>query len=71
MDKVSTIINPERSFSDKTIDTIVQLNEFCYYFEKNKNDFYRDGYSKNIKSCKDIVTTLENDKKIKNKFKKI
>ncbi len=64
MDQVATIINPEKAFSDKTIDTIIQLNSFCYYFEKNRDDFYRNGYSKNIKSCKDIVTTLGSDEKI-------
>jgi len=67
MKKVANSISYTESFSDKTIDTIIQLNEFCYYFEKNKNDFYRDGYSKNIKYCKDILNTIENDKKIKNK----
>ena len=69
MDQVATIINPEKAFSDKTIDTIIQLNSFCYYFEKNRDDFYRNGYSKNIESCKYILTTVGSDEKIKNKLK--
>ncbi len=67
MKEVANTVNPMKPFSNKTIDTVLQLNEFCYYFEKNKKDFYRDGYSKNIKYCKDIVATLKDDEKIKNK----
>lgn len=54
MEYLAHKINPQSGFSDATIDTIIQANNFCYFFELNRIDFYRDGYSKNIKSCKDI-----------------
>ncbi len=52
-------INPNKPFSNNTIDTVVQLNEFCYYFEKNKDNLYRKGYTRNIKSCKKIQEILD------------
>lgn len=58
---VASIINPKTWFSDKTIDTVIQLNEFCYYFEKNKDKLHNNGYTKNIKSCKKIQEILDRD----------
>lgn len=52
------IVNPSKPFSDNTIDKIIQLNEFCYFFERNKEKFYRDGYTRNITSCSKIQEKL-------------
>ena len=61
MQYVSEIIDPSKPFSKNTIDTVVQLNEFCYYFDKNKERFYRNGYTKNIKNCQVIQKILDKD----------
>lgn len=53
------IISPNKPFSNNTIDTVVQLNEFCYYFDKNKDRLYREGYTRNIKSCEKIQEILD------------
>ena len=45
-------------FSLNAIDKIIELNDFCYYFEQYKEDFYQEGYPKSIKTCKDIDTKL-------------
>jgi hypothetical protein len=61
MQYVSEIIDPSKPFSKNTIDTVVQLNEFCYYFDQNKERFYRNGYTKNIKNCQVIQKILDKD----------
>lgn len=61
MEYLGEIVNPGKTFSNNTIDKIIQLNEFCYYFEKNKDKFYRDGYTRNIKSCSKIQEKLDKD----------
>lgn len=61
MKSVAKSVSRSKSFSNNTIDKVIQLNEFCYYFEKQKDAFYRDGYTKNVKSCDDI-------QKIRDKF---
>ena len=58
MHYVSKIVRPDKSFSRNTIDTVVQLNEFCYYFERNKDRFYREGYTRNVKGCGKIEKIL-------------
>ena len=45
-------------YSLNSIDKIIELNDFCYYFEQHKEDFYEEGYPKSIKTCKDIDTKL-------------
>ncbi len=69
MQYVSNIVNPGKPFSSNTIDTVVQLNEFCYYFERNKDRFYREGYTRNVKSCRKIEKILK-DTRIKINKKK-
>lgn len=59
MEYFADIVNPGKTFSDNTIDKIIQLNEFCYYFERNKENFYRDGYTRNITSCSKIQEKLD------------
>lgn len=49
-------------FSVSTIDKIIQLNEFCYYFKKNKNLFLKKGFSKNITKCEYIQKILDLNK---------
>ena len=58
---VSKIVTPERPFSRNTIDAIIQLNSFCYYFDRNKEKFYRKGYDKNIKNCQKIKKLMVDD----------
>ena len=65
---VSKIVTPERPFSRNTIDAIIQLNSFCYYFDRNKEKFYRKGYDKNIKNCQKIEKLMIDDG-IKYEFK--
>ena len=60
MKYVSNVINPSKAFSNNTIDTIVQLNEFCYYFDRNKDKFYRQGYTRNVQNCRKIEKILKN-----------
>ncbi len=59
MQYVSKIISPNKAFSRNTIDTVVQLNEFCYYFDRNKDKFYRQGYTRNVKNCRKIEKILK------------
>ena len=40
-----------RTFSNNAISKVIQFNEFCYYFEKQKDILYREGYTRNMKSC--------------------
>lgn len=61
MDYVENIVTPSKGFSNNTIDKVIQLNEFCYYFESNKQSFYRKSYTKNIKRCKQIQEVLDED----------
>ena len=58
MEYVAKIVNPGKSFSNNTINRVVQLNEFCYFFEKNREGFYRKGYSKNMENCEKIDKLL-------------
>lgn len=61
MSYVANIVNPGKGFSNNTIDRVVQLNEFCYFFDKNKDSFYREGYTRNIKNCQKIGKILDVD----------
>ena len=61
MEYVAKIVNPRKSFSNNTIDKVVQLNEFCYFFEKNKESFYLEGYSRNMENCEKIGKLLVTD----------
>ena len=54
MKYVSNSVAKGKPFSNSVIDKVIQLNEFCFYFERNKKSFYREGYTKNIESCSDI-----------------
>jgi len=49
-------------FSPNTIDQIIQLNEFCYYFEKNRGIFLKKGLSKSITKCEYIQKNLDKNK---------
>lgn len=55
--KIATMVDNEY-FSASTVDKIVQLNDFCYFFEKNKLSLYRDGMSKGITKCTQIKSNL-------------
>lgn len=58
---IADTISPHRWFSNNTIDKILQMNEFCYYFDKNKDKFYNNGYTRNIKSCKQLQFILDKE----------
>lgn len=46
-------------FSPNSINRVIQLNEFCYYFERNKNIFFKEGLSKSITKCEYIQKNLD------------
>ena len=55
---IATMIDDEY-FSASTVDKIVQLNDFCYFFEKNKLNLYNKGMSKGISKCRQIQSNLK------------
>jgi len=55
---IATMIDDEY-FSASTVDKIVQLNDFCYFFEKNKLNLYNQGMSKGITKCTQIQSNLK------------
>jgi hypothetical protein len=61
MEFTASIANPPDVFSNNTIDKVAQLNEFCYYFDINKNKLYRDGFTRNINDCEQIQEILNVD----------
>jgi len=61
MKVIASSVTKDKAFSKNTIDIIIQLNDFCYYFERNKEKFYSQGYTKNIKSCHKIEALMTED----------
>ena len=62
---IADAIDPNISFSKAVMKKIIELNEFCYYFDKHKKKFYKKGYNQNIKSCKQVEEIMQLDKKSK------
>ncbi|MFX4229999.1 hypothetical protein ACOL3I_00745 [Aliarcobacter butzleri] len=50
------ILNTEH-FSKNTVINIIELNDFCFFYEENKNKFFNNGLDKKTK-CNDIKTKL-------------
>jgi len=58
---IANIVTPRKSYSAHTTYKIIELNNFCYFFDKHRKKFYRDGYSRNIKTCDQIQEILVED----------
>ena len=58
---VAGIVNPHKSYSPNTTYKIIELNNFCYFFDKYKNDFYQEGYDRYMKSCEQVQKILDED----------
>ncbi len=58
--EIAEIVN-EDSFSPKVVLKIVQLNDFCFYYEKNKEQFFKQGLDKKTK-CEDVKEWLKDNK---------
>lgn len=53
---IAKILNTEH-FSKNTVINIIELNDFCYFYEKNKDKFFKNGLDKKTK-CDDIKKKL-------------
>lgn len=53
---ISKILSMEH-FSKNTVINIIELNDLCYFYEKNKDKFFKNGLDKKTK-CNDIKTKL-------------
>ncbi len=58
---VASIVNPRKSYSAHTTYKLIELNNFCYFFDKHRKKFYSDGYDRNIKTCDQIQEILVED----------
>jgi len=58
---IANIVNPGHGYSTLTTYRIIEINNFCYFFDKYKEKFYSDGYDRNIKTCGQIQDILDED----------
>lgn len=58
--EIAEIVN-EDYFSHKVASKIVQLNDFCFYYKENKEQFFKQGLDNKTK-CEDIKEWLKDNK---------
>lgn len=59
-DYIAKILHAEY-FSKKVLLELIQINDFCFYYEKHREEFFRKGLNSNIE-CKDIEKELIENK---------